>query len=504
MKEQTGPSDLRAIARRAMRERGLEPDFPPDAIGQLNGIPGAAHETDPAIRDLRALLWCSIDNDTSRDLDQLTVADPLPAGRVKLLVAIADVDALIKPASPLDRHAGVNTTSVYTAAQTFPMLPERLSTNLTSLNENADRLALVLELVVAGDGSPEGFAVYRAVVNNRAQLAYSSVAAWLDGRAPVPEKIARTDGLAEQLRLQDRIAQAMRSVRGSHGALDLETIEPEAVVEDGRVVDLRLERQNRAQDMIAAFMIAANGASAQFLQKRGAPALRRVVRTPKRWDRIREVAAGFAEPLPAVPDSKALAAFLARRRQRDPMRFPDLSLTVIKLLGAGEYVVQLPGHEPAGHFGLAVREYSHSTAPNRRFPDLITQRLLKATLAGAQLPYDPAELAALATHCTAQEDAARKVERQVRKSAAALFLSGHIGDVFDALVTGAADKGTWVRVLDPPVEGRLTAGYHGVDVGDEIRVELTGLNVERGFIDFARSSSEGTPSATLKRAPGGP
>ncbi|QJW94660.1 RNB domain-containing ribonuclease [Frigoriglobus tundricola] len=500
MNEQNRPSDLRAIAHKAMRDRGLEPDFPPDALRQLNGIPAAAHEPDPAIRDLRTLLWCSIDNDTSRDLDQLTVAEELDAGRVKILVAIADVDALVKPSSPIDRHARTNTTSVYTAAQIFPMLPERLSTDLTSLNENADRLALVIELVVNGDGSVQDSAVYRAVVTNHAKLAYRSVAAWLDGSGPVPEKIVKTAGLDEQLRLQDRIAHVMKSVRDAHGALDLETIEPEAVLRDGRVVDLRQERQNRAQDLIADFMIAANTASARFLEKRGLPALRRVVRTPERWDRIREVAAGFGEQLPAPPDSKALAAFLARRRQQDLLRFPDLSLTIVKLLGAGEYVVQLPGRESAGHFGLAVREYSHSTAPNRRFPDLVTQRLLKAALAGESLPYDAAELAALATHCTTQEDAAKKVERQVRKSAAALFLSGRIGEVFDALVTGAADKGTWVRVLTPPVEGRLTAGYQGVDVGDQIRVRLTGLNVERGFIDFARSGNDRTPGAPPRAA----
>ncbi|QEL19877.1 RNB domain-containing ribonuclease [Limnoglobus roseus] len=500
MNEKNNTNDLRAIAHRAMRERGLEPDFPPDAIRQLAGIPANTHEPDPAVRDLRPLPWCSIDNDTSRDLDQLTVADPLSDGRVKLLVAIADVDALVKPVTPIDRHARANTTSVYTAAQIFPMLPERLSTDLTSLNENADRLAIIIELVVAADGSILESAVYRAVVRNRAQLAYRSVAAWLVGSGPVPEKVAKTAGLDRQLRLQDQIARVMKSVRDAHGALDLETIQPEAVLRDGRVVDLRQDRQNRAQDLIADFMIAANAASAQFLQKHGRPAFRRIVRTPERWDRIRAVAAGFAEQLPAAPDSKALAAFLTRRRQADPLRFPDLSLTVVKLLGAGEYVVQLPGEESAGHFGLAVREYSQSTAPNRRFPDLITQRLLKATLAGVTSPYTPTELAALATHCTAQEDAARKVERQVRKSAAALFLSGRVGEVFEALVTGVSDKGTWVRVLTPPVEGRLTAGYQGIDVGDPLKVRLTGLNVERGFIDFARAEQD-RPTANPQRSP---
>ena len=350
-----------------------------------------------------------------------------PAGRVKVLVAIADVDAIVKPVSPIDRHARTNTTSVYTAAEIFPMLPERLSTDLTSLGEGEDRLALVIEMVVAADGSIQESEVYRALVNNHAKLAYRSVAAWLDGKDKMPEKIAKIKGLDEQLRMQDQIAQVMKSVRDLHGALDLETIEPEAVLRDGQVVDLRLERKNRAQELIEDFMIAANGVSAQFLEKRGLPALRRVVRTPERWDRIRQVAAEYADQLPAAPDSKALAAFLARRRQLDPLHFPDLSLTIVKLLGAGEYVVQLPGQESAGHFGLAVQKYSHSTAPNRRFPDLITQRLLKAALAGIAPPYDLAALMSLATHCTAQEDAAKKVERQVRKSAAAQFLSGRIG-----------------------------------------------------------------------------
>jgi len=486
MKEQNGPNDLCAIARKAMTDRGLEPDFPPDAIQQVNGIPGPARETDPSIRDLRNCLWCSIDNDTSRDLDQLTVAERLTAGGVKVLVAIADVDAIVKPVSPIDRHARTNTTSVYTAAEIFPMLAERLSTDLTSLGEDSDRLALVIEMEVAADGSILESQVYRAWVNNHAKLAYRSVAAWLDGTDKMPEKIAKVKGLDEQLRMQDQIAQVMKSVRYLHGALDLETIEPEAVLQDGQVVDLRLERKNRAQELIEDFMIAANGVSAQFLDKHGVPALRRIVRSPERWEAIRKVAEGFADGLPADADSKALAAFLARRRLADPLRFPDLSLTIVKLLGPGEYVLQLPGQQSAGHFGLAVREYSHSTAPNRRFADLITQRLLRAALAGGKLPYSPDDLTALATHCTEQEDAATKVERQVRKSAAAQFLSGRIGETFDALVTGASEKGTWVRLLKPPAEGMLVRGQAGVKVGDQIKVQLASLNIERGFIDFVR------------------
>jgi VacB/RNase II family 3'-5' exoribonuclease len=495
MKEQNGPNDLRLIAHKAMTDRGLEPDFPREALQQLNGIQGPARDTDHAIRDLRKRLWCSIDNDTSKDLDQLTVAEKLPAGRVKVLVAIADVDAIVKPSSPIDRHARTNTTSVYTAAQIFPMLPERLSTDLTSLGEDSDRLAIVIEMVVAADGSVQESELYRALVNNHAKLAYNSVAAWLDGADKMPDKVGKVKGLDEQLRMQDQIAQVMKSVRYQHGALDLETIEPEAVLRDGQVVDLRPQKKNRALELIEDFMIAANGVSAQFLEKRGLPALRRVVRSPERWDRIRKVAAGFGEQLPANADSKALGAFLARRRQTDLLRFPDLSLTIVKLLGAGEYVLQLPGQESAGHFGLAVQDYSHSTAPNRRFPDLITQRLLKSALAHDKLPYSPAELTSLATHCTEQEDAAKKVERQVRKSASAQFLSGRIGETFDALVTGASEKGTWVRLLKPPAEGKLMDGSKGVDVGDQIKVRLTGLNIERGFIDFVRSGQKSNRGA---------
>jgi exoribonuclease II len=487
MNEQCEATNLRAIARKAMINRGLEPDFPADALKQLNAIRGPARETDKGVRDLRQSLWCSIDNDASRDLDQLTVAELLPAGRVKVLVAIADVDVLVKPVSPIDRHARTNTTSVYTAAQIFPMLPEKLSTDLTSLGEGEDRLALVIEMVVAADGSIEGSDIYRALVTNHAKLAYHGVAAWLDGKEKMPETIAKTKGLDDQLRMQDQIAQVMKSVRYQHGALELETIEPEAVLKDDQVVDLHLEKKNRAQELIEDFMIAANGVAAQFLEKRGVPSLRRVVRAPQRWDRIQKVAEGFGERLPAKPDCKALAAFLARRRQADPLRFPDLSLTIVKLLGAGEYVLQLPGQASAGHFGLAVREYSHSTAPNRRFPDLITQRLLKSAMAGGQLPYSPEELTSLAAHCTEQEDAAKKVERQVRKSAAAQLLSNRIGETFDALVTGASEKGIWVRLLKPPAEGKLSGGQ-GVNVGDKIKVQLTSLNIERGFIDFVLSA----------------
>ncbi len=479
-------SILQGIAHRAMLERGLVPDFPRQALAELDGIHGPAARTEEATRDLRNLLWCSIDNDDSRDLDQLTVAEALPGGSTKVLVAIADVDALVKQRSALDDHARENTTSVYTAAETFPMLPEKLSTDLTSLNHDSDRLAIVIDMVFAADGSLQRSDLYGAVVRNRAKLAYNSVAAWLEANAPAPQAIGAVGGLAENLRLQDRVAQQLKALRHQHGALDLETIEARPVFDGDELKDLEADTKNRAKDIIEDFMIAANGVSARYLASKTLPSLRRVVRVPKRWDRIVALAAERGTTLPKVPDARALDQFLVAAKAADPLRFPDLSLSVIKLLGAGEYVVELPGAGVAGHFGLAVKDYTHSTAPNRRFPDLITQRLLKAAVAGRPLTYANDELAALATHCTEAEDAAKKVERQVTKSAAAILLEARVGEQFDAIVTGAADKGTWVRLLQPPVEGRLESGVEGLDVGHRIRVQLVRTDVERGYIDFKR------------------
>lgn len=476
---------LLEIAVKTMKDRGFEPDFPPDALGQLKGIGGPA----PAgtLRDLTGLLWCSIDNDDSRDLDQLSVGEKLPDGRVRVYVAVADVDALVERGTPLDRHAQKNTTSVYTGIKTFPMLPEKLSTDLTSLNENQKRAALVVEMTVDGQGRVGESAVYGAWVENKAQLTYNAVGAWLEGKGPLPPAAARVPGMDTQLKLQDGAAQALRCLRHEQGALELETLQPRPVTKDGEVVDLALEFKNRAGELIEDFMIAANGVTARFLAKAGFPTLRRVVRIPKRWDKIVSVAEGLGEKLPGEPDSKALNDFLARQRKKDPLRFPDLSLTVVKLLGRGEYVPEAPGEKPLGHFGLAVRDYNHSTAPNRRYPDLITHRLLKAALAKAPTPYSREELSSLAVHCTAQEDGADKVERQVRKSASALFLSKRIGEYFEAVVTGASEKGTWVRVLKPAVEGKIVQGAHGLDVGDKVRVKLIEVNVEQGWIDFVNA-----------------
>ncbi|HYX22404.1 MAG TPA: RNB domain-containing ribonuclease [Thermoanaerobaculia bacterium] len=469
-----------------MVEKGLEPDFSRDALAELGAIRGAAPpDGGSGARDLRDRLWVSIDNDDSKDLDQLTVAERLDGGAVKIFVAIADVDALVAKGTALDGHARTNTTSVYTAAEIFPMLPERLSTDLTSLGEGEDRLSVVVEMTIGADGAIRGSDVYRAAVKNRAKLAYDSVSVGLDG-GEFPEKARAVAGVPDQLQLQDGVAQKLKTRRHEQGALDLETIEPRAVFSGDAIVDLALQEKNRARQLIEDFMIAANGVTARFLAARNIPSLRRVVRSPERWAKIASIAAEYGERLPSEPDCAALQAFLEKRRRADPLRFPDLSLVIVKLMGAGEYVVEKPGAPPIGHFGLAVRDYTHSTAPNRRFPDLITQRLLKAALAGSAAAYSAPELEGLAAHCTEQEDDANKVERQVRKSAAALLLEKKVGQRFDAVVTGASEKGTWVRIFEPPAEGKLVHGFDGLEVGDRVRVKLIGTDVERGFIDFVR------------------
>jgi exoribonuclease-2 len=478
---------LQRIAHRVMIERGLEPDFSGPALAEAQQIPGPA-PADATVRDLRSLLWCSIDNDDSRDLDQLTVAEARPDGVVRAYVAIADVDALVRPGSALDAHARRNTTSVYTAAAIFSMLPEKLSTDLTSLGPGADRLSVAVELTFARDGSLQQAVHFRALVRNQAKLAYNGVAAWLDG-GPMPAALAAVPGLEANLRLQDELAQKLRQRRHRQGALDLETIQPKPVFTGSTLTDLAVDAPNRAKAIIEDLMIAANGATARYLAGQHRSSLRRIVRTPKHWDLIIALAATQGATLPEAPDARALAAFLVAARQRDPTRFPDLSLSVVKLLGAGEYVLERPGGDSGGHFGLAVRDYAHSTAPNRRFPDVITQRLLKAALAGRPAPYGDAELDALARHCTEAEDAAKKVERSVAKSAAALLLRGRTGERFDALVTGASAKGVWVRLLQPPVEGRLVQGGEGLGVGAPVRVELMVADVERGHIDFRRAGA---------------
>jgi exoribonuclease-2 len=483
---------LQEIAREAMRDRGFEPDFSGPAQAQVAELEKQRPTADsqlPGRRDLRTLAWCSIDNDDSRDLDQLSVAQTSPTGEVKMLVAIADVDALVKRDTPVDQHAAHNTTSVYTGAQIFSMLPEELSTDLTSLNENEDRDAIVIEYVVAEDGSVGASDVYEAAVRNRAKLAYPSLGAWLQGEGPMPPKIADVPGLEANLRQQDDAAQALKKRRHEMGALTLTTIEPRPVFEDDTLRDLVELQRSRATELIEDLMIASNGVVARFLADHGLSSLRRVVRVPEKWPRIVELAAQLGYRLPEDPDAVALEGWLLRRRAEDPQHFPDLSLSVIKLLGRGEYIVEHPGEIATGHFGLAVQDYTHSTAPNRRFPDLVAQRIVKAALGTnpPQAPYTNAELEGIALHCTEREDAANKVERLVRKAAAALLLQTRIGERFDGIVTGASDKGTWVRIGHPPVEGRIERGSEGLEVGDHVRVKLLRTDPARGFIDFARS-----------------
>ncbi len=476
-------TDLAAIARQAIIDEKFEPELDDAASQQLASI-----QTAPlpgALRDLRDLLWSSIDNPESRDLDQIEFAEALPDGGIRLLVGIADVDAEVAKATPLDQHAFANATTVYTGVTVFPMLPEKLSTGLTSLNQDEDRAIVAIEVVINADGTPKSHDVFRALARNRAKLAYDSTGAWLEGRGAAPPIVAQMAGLEEQLWLQDRMASLLKTQRENAGALELETIEATPVTKNGTIQGLAVTRKNRARDLIEDFMIAANVAIAQILAERNRSAIRRVVRTPKRWSRIVEVAASYHISLPAEPDPKALSNFLAARRAADPQRFADLSLTIVKLLGPGEYVVDKPGPaDDEGHFGLAAHDYSHATAPNRRYADLVTQRLVKAVLDHTAAPYSDEELATIAAHCTERENAANRVERRTRKSAAALLLAPRIGSVFDAIVTGVNASGTFVRLLSPPAEGRVVRGQAGMDVGERVRVQLLSTDAARGYIDF--------------------
>lgn len=479
-------SSLHQLAVAAMRTHGLQPAFSPQALHEAHAA-GAAPAQRGAIRDLRRLAWFSIDNDDTRDLDQLSVAEPLAGGAARLLVAIADVDAMVPQGGAVDAHAGANTTSVYTAAGVFPMLPEVLSTDRTSLHEGQERLAMVVDMVVQPDGSVGASELYQAAVLNRAKLTYERVARWLEGDAQALPQLAAVPALEAQLRLHDALATSLRQWRQRRGALNVTTISARPVFEGGHLVDLRPDAKNRAKDLIADLMIAANAATARFLSQQGFPGIRRFLQSPRRWDRIEALAATHGVTLPAEPDPVALDRFLCERRQADPAGFADLSLKIVKMLGPGSYVAAAPGAADLGHFGLAVSDYAHSTAPNRRYPDLVTQRLLKAALAGDPPPYAQAELARIAAHCTLQEDNANKVERTVLKAAAAWLLAPRLGEAFDAIVTGASPKGTYVRIASPLVEGRLVLGQEGVDVGDALRVRLVAVDPDQGFIDFERA-----------------
>ncbi|MCA1732060.1 MAG: RNB domain-containing ribonuclease [Acidobacteria bacterium] len=479
--------DLVEIATQAMIDHGLQPRIPRDAAEEAERLNRPALPTDGDVRDLRELPWISIDNEESRDLDQLSFAEILPGKGTRILVAVADVDSLVKKDSALDRHALANTTSVYTPAKIFPMLPEKLSTDLTSLNPGEDRSAVVVELIVDEEGELAGESVFRALVHNHAKLVYETVAAWLVDKGNIPDEVARFVPAAEQIRIHDAATLALKRLRQQEGALDFETIEAKAEMSDGDVVAVRRSEKTRAHEIIEDIMIAANGVTARFLEKKRMPAIRRVVRAPERWERIARLAEEHGARLPATPDAEALEEFLLLQKKKDPTTFPDISLSIIKLLGRGEYVAQKPGTAPEGHFGLAVRDYAHSTAPNRRYPDLITQRLLKAAIAGARSPYTYDELVLIAELCASRENAADKVERLTIKAAAATYLAPRVGERFAGVVTGASAKGTWVRIFDPPVEGKVLHGEKGLDVGDRVKVKLVGVNPERGFIDFARA-----------------
>jgi exoribonuclease II len=477
--------DLRARAHQAMMAAGFHPDFPADVIHEAQTAktplkPGGS------VRDLRDLPWSSIDNDSSRDLDQVEYAEKLPDGTVRVMVGIADVDASVPAGSATDRHAGSECTSVYLGVATFPMLPGELSTDRTSLLDGQERLSMVMEVVVQDSGEVTRHDVYPAVIRNRAKLAYSSMGDWLEGRAPIPPAVAAVPDMEAQIRLQLETSRKLRAQRQRQGALAFASVEPTPVVRNGEVTDLAVSRHNVAEDLIESFMVAANVAMAGYLREKGLPSIRRIVRTPRRWDRIQAIAAEYSVKLPDVPDALALAAFLDQRRAAAPEQFPDLSLCVVKLLGPGEYIVETPGTEHEGHFGLAVTDYTHATAPNRRYADLMTQRLLKAASAGVACPYAEPDLAQIAARCTEREDAARKVERLMRKVAAASLLEHRIGEVFDGIVTGASLKGVYARLVVHPVEGRIVHGFQGLDVGDKVRVRLTSVNVAQGFIDFTR------------------
>ena len=477
-------SDLTRIAIVVMQEKGLEPEFSKEVHDQLESINSSGADADPDIQDLTHLLWCSLDNDDSEDLDQLTACSRLGDGNHRIYVAIADVDSLIKKDTPIDQHAKQNTASVYTSARIFPMLPEKLSTNLSSLNFNQTRLALVTEMVVSDIGEVLGSSIYRAKVCNKAKLAYDAVSAWIGGVGPMPAAMSAVDGMEEQILTQDQIAQKLRTKRHDAGSLQLEIFQPKAIFEGERIIGIAEQEHNRGRQLIEEFMIATNQSTALFLLKKGIPSLRRVVRSPDRWLRIVELAKQYGEVLPSDPDSKALSEFLAKRNKIDPLRFPDLSLVVVKLMGPGEYVMEQPGANPIGHFGLAVQDYMHSTAPNRRFPDLITLRMLKCAIKNEPSPYDNQELYSLALHCTIQEDAIRKTERRMRKSEAALFLEPYIGKDFDGVITGITPNYGWVRIFNPPAEGMLLKLPRGASIGNKLRVKLVSTDVEMGHINF--------------------
>ncbi len=486
MNDQRSGNWLSQRAHQTMIENGFEPEFSSAVFEQLRIIESAVEpKPDASVRDLRLLLWSSIDNASSRDLDQIEWAERLPNGDIRVLVAIADVDSLVPQGSPIDDHAEQNTVTVYTESKIFPMLPEELSTDKSSLNEGVDRLAVVADMTLKENGDVPESTFYRALVRNQAKLSYEKIGDWLDNDGEMPDDLHRLPELKEQIELQRDAAKRLAAYRRAKGALEFESIESSAVMENGEVKGIISVEPNSARKLIENFMVAANVEMAEFLEAHGSISLRRVVRSPEHWDGIVRIAAGFGENLPQQPDQPALAAFLEKRRTADPDHFPDLSLSIIKLIGSGEYVVERPGEDTGGHFGLAVRDYAHSTAPNRRYTDIVVQRLVKAVISNQHSPYTAVELEAIATHCNDQERAARKVERKMRKIVAATVMQRHIGENFDAIVTGVTPSGTFARILRPPVDGRIEQGERGLNVGEKVNVRLLSADPRSGFIDFA-------------------
>ena len=479
--------ELGDIAQKAMRDAGFIIKNPPQVEAEVRAIEARKDNFEQRdIRDLRSLLWSSIDNETSRDLDQIEYAEQLTNGDIKLLVGIADVDEFVPKDSAIDDLAARNTATVYTEGDVFPMLPLALSTDVTSLLPDVERLAVIVEMTICENGDVCDAKFYRAVTHNYAKLDYETVGAWFDENAAEPEAFGTVEKLREQILLQKKAAERLYKFRLQKGALEFETIESAAVKSDEKIVDLKSVGSNSAQMIIENFMIATNVETAEFLESKNIASIRRVVKTPARWKGIREVAAKFDVNLPEEPDSRALSEFLERRKKADAMHFPDLSLSIIKLLGAGEYIVQSADEDTDGHFGLAVRDYAHSTAPNRRYPDLIVQRLLKSAIENQPVPYSIDELKTIAAHCNERESAARKIERLMRKIVAASVMRNRIGQTFKAIVTGITPSGTFARILRPPVDGRILKNEQHLQIGEQIRVRLTDVDVEKGFIDFAR------------------
>ncbi|MFT3746409.1 MAG: RNB domain-containing ribonuclease [Pyrinomonadaceae bacterium] len=486
MNDHHNSSWLTERAHQAMLDNGFEPEFSDAVYEQLRQIEShgePSHGSD--VQDLRDLLWSSIDNRTSRDLDQVEWAEELENGDIRVLVGIADVDVRVPKGTPIDVHAAQNTVTVYTESKIFPMLPEELSTDKTSLNQDEDRLAVVADMTVKANGDVPESTFFRAFVRNHAKFSYEEIGEWLDGDGEMPEELQRSPELKSQIELQREAAKRLAAYREKKGALEFESIESSAVVEDGEIKGLVSVRSNSAKKLIENFMVAANVEMAEFLEAKGFASLRRVVKEPQRWDGIRRIASEYGVNLPETPDQPALAAFLDARRVADPLHFPDLSLSIVKLIGSGQYVVERQGEDSGGHFGLAVRDYAHSTAPNRRFTDIVVQRLVKAVIAKQPQPYTNEELDAIAQHCNDQEKAARKVERKMRKVVAATVMQRHIGENFEAIVTGVTASGTFARILRPPVDGRIEQGEHGLQVGEKVNVRLISADPRSGFIDFA-------------------